>query len=82
MKNRLKKLEKAAVMLGTDVTGIRGHVFSCLSVGAQLGLIEKRRYQKSVGANSRLLSTYSEKTQLARQLAVLMYMEGLKRGKY
>ena len=87
-KQRLAKLLKAAEDLQYNSrywTSRLGVVqkFSCNSVSCQLG--SSAAYNSAVAASESsqdLVGSYTAQSQLARQLAVLMYREGVKRGKY
>jgi len=91
-KQRLAKLLKAAEMLQYHPETISGcSILSCLAVDYVFGFYfiglskERKAYNKAVGATRSAKSIrqkYTEQSQLARQLAVLMYREGIKRGKY
>lgn len=91
-KQRLAKLLKAAEDLQYNRMGLyalnRLQKFSCNAVSARLerlGSNERTAYDEAVAANRSskdLRDEYTEQSQLARQLAVLMYREGIKRGKY
>lgn len=92
-KQRLSKLLKAAEDLQYDRRGYyalkRSQRFSCNAVTQRLGSdynsLERCLYDSAVAASKSardLLGKYNEQSQLARQLAVLMYREGIKRGKY
>lgn len=84
---RLQKMMQASEFLEykTDFSGpIRaGMFFSCRAVRHFLGEVEEFSYIDAMGVDySLVMEPYSEADQLARQLAVLMYREGVKRGKY
>jgi len=89
---RLAKLLRAAKRLHYDskVIPISYNKYSCNAVERAFGAYidpsaERVAYDESVGASMSaydLYWTYTEQSQLARQLAVLMYREGIKRGKY
>lgn len=92
-KQRLAKLLKAAEDLQYDYVGWlyygRFQKFSCEAVEDRLdsgcNTIERDLYNEAVAAHRSavdLYDRYDEQSQLARQLAVLMYREGIKRGKY
>lgn len=93
-KQRLAKLLKAAEDLQYIPRGYRRfkhkQKFSCNAVsirvdGSYSDLGERVAYDIAVAANESsqdLIGNYDEQSQLARQLAVLMYREGIERGKY
>lgn len=91
-KTRLRLLEEAAERLQYTSKFAPGfNRLSCLAVDYVFGsdfmdiTEERKAYDKAVVATKSarsIVHKYTKETQLARQLAVLMYREGIKRGKY
>ena len=79
-RERLDRLMRAAEML--EFTSSSLTWCSCPAVRTCAGTNERDKYSKFVGvsANAAALDDLTEQTQLARQLAVLMYREAVKRG--